>query len=53
MDNLDTYLHSDRQSSNFLTLEIQSNVNLRRNGSYASKIDRMHVIINMAALSLS
>ena len=37
LDNFDTYLQSDRQSSNFLTLEIQSNLNLRRNGSYAAK----------------
>ena len=37
LDNLDAYLHSHRQTSNFLTLEIQSNLNLRRNGSYAAK----------------
>ena len=37
LDNLDTYLYSDRQSSNFLTIEIQSNLNLLRNGSYAAK----------------
>ena len=37
LDNLDTYLYSDRQSSNFLTNEIQSNLNLLRNGSYAAK----------------
>ena len=28
LDNLDAYLYSDRQSSNFLTIEIQSNLNL-------------------------
>ena len=37
LDNLDAYLCSDRQSSNFLSLEIQSNLNLRRNGSYVAK----------------
>ena len=37
LDNLDAYRYSDRQSSNFLTIEIQSNLNLRGNGSYASK----------------
>ena len=37
LDNLDAYLYSDRQSSNFLTNEIQSNLNLLRNGSYAAK----------------
>ena len=37
LDNLDAYRYSDRQSSNFLTIEIQSNLNLRGNGSYAAK----------------
>ena len=37
LDNLDGYLYSDRQSSNFLNNEIQSNLNLLRNGSYAAK----------------
>ena len=37
LDNLDAYLYSDRQSSNFLTLEIQSNLNLRQNILYAAK----------------
>ena len=37
LDELDTSLCSDRQSSNFLTNEIQSNLNLLRNGSYAAK----------------
>ena len=37
LDNLDAYLYSDRQSSNFLTLEIQSNLNFGWNGSYAAK----------------
>ena len=37
LDNLDAYLYSDQQSSNVLTLEIQSNLNLYRNGSYAAK----------------
>ena len=37
LDNLDAYLYSDRQSSNVLTLEIQSHLNLCRNGSYAAK----------------
>ena len=37
LDNLDAYLYSDRQSSNFLTNEIQSNLNLLRNGSCAAK----------------
>ena len=30
-------LYSNRQSSNFLTIEIQSNLNLLRNGSYEAK----------------
>ena len=37
LDNLNAYLYSDRQSSNFLTNEIQSNLNLLRNESYAAK----------------
>ena len=37
LENLDACLYSDRQSSNFLTNEIQSNLNLLRNGSYAAK----------------
>ena len=37
LDNLDGYLYSDRQSSNFLNNETQSNLNLLRNGSYATK----------------
>ena len=37
LDNLDGYLYSDRQSSNFLNNEIQSSLNLLRNGSYAAK----------------
>ena len=37
LDYLDGYLNSDRQSSNFLNNEIQSNLNLLRNGSYAAK----------------
>ena len=37
LDNLDGYLCYDRQSRNFLTIEIQSNLNLLRNGSYATK----------------
>ena len=38
LDNLDAYLYSDRQSSNFLTIEIQSNFKiLLRNGSFAAK----------------
>ena len=37
LDNLDAYLYSDRQFSNFLTIEIQSNLNSLRNGSYAAK----------------
>ena len=37
LDSLDAYLYSDRQSSNFLTNEIQSNLNLIRNGSNAAK----------------
>ena len=36
LDNLDAYLYSDRQSSNFLNLEIQSSLHLRGNGSYAA-----------------
>ena len=39
LDNLDAYRYSDRQSSNFLTIEIQSNLNLRGNGSYAAKLN--------------
>ena len=37
LDNLDAYLYSNQQSSNFLTIEIQSNLNLRGNESYAAK----------------
>ena len=37
LDNLDAYSSSDRESSNLLTTEIQSNLNLLRNGSYAAK----------------
>ena len=37
LDNLDAHLYFDRQSSNILTNEIQSNLNLLRNGSYAAK----------------
>ena len=37
LDNLDVYLYSDRQSSNSLTSETQSNLNLLRNGSYGAK----------------
>ena len=37
LDNLDGYLYSDRQSSNVLNNEIQSNLNLLWNGSYAAK----------------
>ena len=37
LDYLDGCLNSDRQSSNFLNNEIQSNLNLLRNGSYAAK----------------
>ena len=37
LDNLDAYLYSDQQSSNVLNNEIQSNLNLLRNGSYAAK----------------
>ena len=37
LDDLDGYLYSDRQSSNFLNNEIQSNLKLLRNGSYAAK----------------
>ena len=37
LDNLDAYRYSDRQSSNFLTIEIQRNLNLRGNESYAAK----------------
>ena len=37
LDNLDAYLYSDRQSSNFLNNEVQSNLNLLRNGSYTAK----------------
>ena len=37
LDNLDANRYSDRQSSNFLTIEIQSNLNLRGNGLYAAK----------------
>ena len=37
LDNLNAYRYSDRQSSNLLTIEIQSNLNLRGNGSYAAK----------------
>ena len=37
LENLDAYLYSNRQSSNFLNIEIQSNLNLLRNGSYAAK----------------
>ena len=37
LDNLDAYLYSNQQSSNFLTIEIQSNLNLLRNGLYAAK----------------
>ena len=37
LDNFDAYLYSDQQSSSFLTLEIQSKLNLHRNGSYAAK----------------
>ena len=37
LDNLDVYLYFDRQFSNFLTIEIQSDLNLRGNGSYAAK----------------
>ena len=37
LDNLNAYLYSNRQSSNFLTNEIQSNLNLLQNGSYAAK----------------
>ena len=44
LDSLDAYLYSDRQSSNFLTNEIQSKLNLIRNGSKAA-------IINKAVLS--
>ena len=36
-ENLDVHLYSDRQSSNFLTTEIQSNLSLLRNGSYVAK----------------
>ena len=38
LDNLDAYLYSNRQSSNFLTNEIQNNLNLLRNGSYTAKL---------------
>ena len=41
LDNLNAYLYSDRQSSNFLTNEIQSNLNLLRNESYAAKSNGM------------
>ena len=37
LHNLDANLYSDRQSPNFLTPEIMSNLNLPRNGSYAAK----------------
>ena len=37
LDNVDGCLYPDRQSSNFLTNEIQSNLNLLRNGSYTTK----------------
>ena len=37
LDNLDSYLYSDRQSSNFLTNKIQINLNLLQNGSYTTK----------------
>ena len=37
LDNLGGYLYSDRPSPNFLNNEIQSNLNLLRNGSYAAK----------------
>ena len=37
LDSLDGYLYSERQSSNFLTNEIQSNSNLLQNESYAAK----------------
>ena len=33
LDNLDAYLYSDRQSPNFLSNEIQSNLNLLRNAA--------------------
>ena len=51
LDNLDAYLYSDRQSSNVLTIEIQSNLNfemdcMKQNQSNAA-------IINKAVLSLS
>ena len=51
LDNLDAYFYFDRQSSNVLTIEIQSNLNF--------KMDRMKqnrsnaAIINKAVLSLS
>ena len=42
LDNLDVYLYSDQQSSNFLTIEIQSNLNLRHwKWIVCSQIDRM------------
>ena len=55
LDNLDAYLHSDRQSSNFLNNEIQSNLKLLRHGSYAAKsIEYSNLpIIKKAVLSLS
>ena len=33
LDNFDASLYSDRRSSNFLTIEIQSNLNLLRNAA--------------------
>ena len=35
--NLDANLYPDWESLNFLTIEIQSNLNLLRNGSYVAK----------------
>ena len=37
LDNLGGYLYSNRLSPNFLNNEIQSNLSLLRNGSYAAK----------------
>ena len=37
LDNLDAYLYSNQEPLNFLTIEIQSNLNLLQNVSYAAK----------------
>ena len=41
LENLDAYLYSDRQSSNILTIEIQSKFKFASKWIVCSKIDRM------------